>query len=172
MLLGSAAEVLVGGLLIHVGRVWFLLADPDACTDQHTSQTYGTLLLVLFAFRPVLSLLSGLVRCPRCLYKFFSLWQLTSIAIVFVAASGKQHPFWSSPSGSAVFVVAYSSALVLESYLVPLSYRYIGDEPGLTLRQRQSASNLLAMLGMLVRSSTLLAFGFAPSYLNAGCDTP
>jgi hypothetical protein len=127
-----------------------MLNPPGHCDDDAGKMAMRVALTLNLSLVPVGSVLSSLGRCPRPLfYLVFAFQTLCAFALCCCLFGVGRDDFWTSETGSIVFIGAYGLLGGLEGYVLTMAYRYVGDDEGVPEAMRDSASKLLSFLGVV-----------------------
>lgn len=127
-----------------------MLNAPGNCDGPFGAHALRVATTLNFALVPLGSVVSSLGRCPRlCFYSLFVVQSLCALALLLCLFGVGRQAFWMRSIGWNVYVLSYGLVGGLEGYLLTMAYRYIGDDAGIPIALRDSASKLLSLVGVV-----------------------
>lgn len=174
--------VLLGGIMTQV-NLWALtvpmgnssarMTDPKSCDGAEAAALYKVALTVQYCLVPFSSLLSSVARCPRPVFYGLFLLQCVCVVAMWLCLLGVgRETFWQTAWGRSAWGAAFALTGALEGYLLTMTYRYVGDDPGLAVHLRDSASRLTSWGGVVVVNLLSLAIGVYMLGGGLSCTEP
>jgi len=172
VVVGTVVDVLQWGVVAAVGDVGAEMTDPEGCGAARgrwvarTSFTGNRLAVPLGGFA------STLLPCSRRVFGVLAAVQVLSAMAMLSACLGLFRGAWTTVEGQMMYITCYALTGGLEGYLLTMSYRYIGDMPGLSESLRHSASTLLSLINVIGVDAAALVTGALVNDRVIRCTSP
>ncbi|CAK0870656.1 unnamed protein product [Prorocentrum cordatum] len=161
---GVVTQVNLWALTVPVGNSSARMTDPESCGGDQAAVLYKV---------PLASLLSSLARCPRPLFYGLFALQCACVAAVWLSLLGVgREALWQTAPGRTVWCAAFALIGGLEGYLLTMTYRYVGDDPGLAAHLRDGACRLMSWGGVMATNLLSLAIGICILRGGLACVEP
>ncbi|CAK0870661.1 unnamed protein product [Prorocentrum cordatum] len=170
---GVVTQVNLWALTVPVGNSSARMTDPESCGGDQAAVLYKVGLTLQYCLVPLASLLSSLARCPRPLFYGLFALQCACVAAVWLSLLGVgREALWQTAPGRTVWCAAFALIGGLEGYLLTMTYRYVGDDPGLAAHLRDGACRLMSWGGVMATNLLSLAIGICILRGGLACVEP
>jgi len=164
--------VLQGGVIVVAGDVGAEMTDPVGCGADRGLWVARTSFTANRIVLPLGGLASTLLPCSRRVFGALAVVQIVSAVAVLSACLGFFRGAWTTGEGQALYIACYALTGALGGYLLTMSYRFIGDMPGLPGHLRRSASSLLSLINILGVDTAALITGALVNGRVIRCTDP
>mmetsp|Transcript_46204 Transcript_46204/g.130082 ORF Transcript_46204/g.130082 Transcript_46204/m.130082 type:complete len:248 (-) Transcript_46204:321-1064(-) len=172
VVVGAVVDVLQGGVVVVAGDVGAEMTDPVGCGADRGLWVARTSFTANRIVLPLGGLASTLLPCSRRVFGVLAAVQVLSAMAMLSACLGLFRGAWTTVEGQMMYITCYALTGGLEGYLLTMSYRYIGDMPGLSESLRHSASTLLSLINVIGVDAAALVTGALVNDRVIRCTSP